>query len=66
MESGADKPTLGSQVVGRHSLRSEKRLLYIRGKQTGGIHDPAPAPPTIVGWTIKTPLLEMYAKSTMM
>lgn len=41
---GADKPTVGSQVVGSHSLRWERRELYIRGKHTAGIHHLAPAP----------------------
>lgn len=69
---GADKPTVGSQVVGSHSLRWERRELYIRGKHTAGIHHPAPAPPhslihiiqLLSAGLLTDASVEMYAKST--
>ena len=41
---GADKLTMGSWVVRSHSLRWERRQLYVRGKHTGGVHLPALVP----------------------
>lgn len=71
---GTDKLAVGSQVVGSHSFRWERRELYISRKHPGGIHPPAPAllhllihitQPLSARLLTNTSLLEVYAMGIM-